>query len=1093
MDFAQRYANLNTAQKQAVDHIEGPVMVIAGPGTGKTELLSMRTANILKKTDVLPENILCLTFTDSGANAMRQRLTQIIGVNAYKVAIHTFHSFGTDIINHNGKFFYHGAHFRAADQLSCYQLLKGIFDELSHDNPLASKMNGEYTHLSDSLMTISELKKSGLTSDELRAILEANDRVINQAEPLLASVFAGRLSRSSADLLSPLAEQIHAYEEAFTLPGINSLAKILTTSLEQAIDEARTTNSTKPLTAWKNTWMKKNDSGELVLKSRERQKKLMAVSFIYEQYIVRMQQAELYDFDDMILRVVHAMEVFPELSFNLQEKYQYIMVDEFQDTNLAQMRILFNLTNNEINDEQPNILVVGDDDQAIYSFQGAEVGNISTFRDSFEQTELITLTDNYRSSDTILTHARSIIVRGSDRLENHIPQLNKTLTAHFNPDQTSVELLELPAIEDERTWLIDSIKASIESGQSPASIAVLARRHHEIIALLPYFATAGIPVNYERRDNILDLDIIVLIEHISHILVALFEQRFKDADSLLPKMLAHPAFSINPTDLWQLGLHAQQNHQLWMEAMAVSPLFEPLHEWLVSTSQLLAYTPLEQILDNIIGVPKNQDVKLSFSSPLYAHYFSASQLASKPDAYITYLEALRTIRTKLVDYKPLETPTLQSFLEFITLHRQLGSTITNIRSRAYHADHAVNLMTAHKSKGLEFDTVYVIGAIDSSWGQRVRTRSRLISYPENLPLAPSGDTFDERLRLFFVAMTRARKHLKLSYSTLDEKQKGTLPASFLIGEPWQANRPQLETSIEALTYSAKLAWYQPIVSPLSPSMRELLAPVLENYKLSSTHLANFLDVTRGGPQSFLMNNLLRFPQAIAPSAGYGSAIHTTLQRAHSHIAATKKQRPIEDILHDFEENLRAQHLTDQDFETYLAKGSAALSRFLEVKYSDFSPTQKTELNFAGQAVFFEQAHLTGSLDLVDISDGSITVTDYKTGKPARSWTGKTDYEKIKLHRYKHQLMFYWLLIHHSRDYNKYSVEKGIIQFVEPAPNGDIVSLEATFSLEELARFRQLIHVVWHRIVNLDLPDTSSYEQNHKGILQFEEDLLSEHY
>ena len=120
MDFNKRYAKLNQAQKQAVDTIDGPVMVIAGPGTGKTELLSVRTANILSKTDTLPENILCLTFTESGASAMRQRLTEIIGKDAYKVAIHTFHSFGSEIINQYGQFFYGGAYFSPADNPVSY-------------------------------------------------------------------------------------------------------------------------------------------------------------------------------------------------------------------------------------------------------------------------------------------------------------------------------------------------------------------------------------------------------------------------------------------------------------------------------------------------------------------------------------------------------------------------------------------------------------------------------------------------------------------------------------------------------------------------------------------------------------------------------------------------------------------------------------------------------------------------------------------------------------------------------------------------------------------------------------------------------------
>jgi DNA helicase-2/ATP-dependent DNA helicase PcrA len=274
-------------------------------------------------------------------------------------------------------------------------------------------------------------------------------------------------------------------------------------------------------------------------------------------------------------------------------------------------------------------------------------------------------------------------------------------------------------------------------------------------------------------------------------------------------------------------------------------------------------------------------------------------------------------------------------------------------------------------------------------------------------------------------------------------------------------------------------------------MRELLAPVLENYKLSSTHLNNFLDVSRGGPHTFLMNNLLRFPQAMSPSAGYGSAIHLTLQRTHAHLTATGKHRPTEDILHDFEENLLDQHMSESDFQLYLQKGSDALSRFLEDKYATFTRSQKVELSFSNQAVYLGKAHLTGSLDLVDFDEKSIIVTDYKTGKPVRSWTGKTDYEKMKLHRYKQQLMFYNLLTTHSRDYNKYTFEKGVLQFVEPTQAGEILSIEATFTSDDLARFKQLVQSVWRHITALDLPDISNFESSYKGTLEFEQWLIDE--
>lgn len=1128
MDFTTRYAKLNDAQKRAVDTIDGPVMVIAGPGTGKTELLSMRVANILKQTDTLPENILCLTFTESGANAMRERLSQIIGKAAFKVAIHTFHSFGAEVINQNGDFFYHGAHFRAADELSSYELLRGIFDELEYSSPLSSKMNGEYTHLGDTLTTISELKKSGLTSDELLAILDINDHVIDSCEPLLGAVFASRISKGTSELLEPVVAQVRDIDGQTGLVGVTSLADILSDSLEHAITQARETNSTKPLTAWRNTWMKKNEAGDFILKSHERQAKLRAVSFVYYQYLSRMQEAELYDFDDMILRVVHGMEVFSELRYNLQEKHQYIMVDEFQDTNMAQMRILHNLTSSEINAERPNIMVVGDDDQAIYSFQGAEVSNILTFPTVYPATVKITLQDNYRSAAPILEAARSVIVQGGERLETILDDVDKTLTAHRSSDNADVSLIEAATINDERHALVANIAERIASGQSPASIAVLARRHHEIISLLPYFADADIKVNYERRDNVLDIEPIIALEQIASLIVALFESRHDEVNALLPEILSHPAWNISASSIWKLSIQAYQQRKTWMEIMAVTPEFVPLLNWLIETAQKVPHTPLEEMLDILLGkvssdvkqeqrvtpggaAPDSANVIVresgadqaagpattageTFTSPFYLYFFSPEKIISHPDEYLVYLEALRTIRSKLRDYQIDETPTVRTLLVFIDLHRQLGSSIASIRPHVDTQTDAVNLMTAHKSKGLEFDTVYLIGAIDTAWGERVRSRSRLIGYPENLPLSPAGDTLDERLRLFFVAMTRARKQLIISYSLSDAGGKATLGASFLLTTTMQPQPLTLEHSATERIEAAERNWYEPLISLSRGTMQQLLAPTLENYKLSVTHLNNFLDITRGGPQTFLLNNLLRFPQAMSPSAAYGSAIHRTLQRAHAHVAAQKTHRPIEDILHDFEENLKEQHMSEADFTDYLQRGSETLQVFLDAKYEEFSDTQKVELNFAGQQVRIGDARLTGSLDLVDIDSAnkSIVVTDYKTGKATASWTGKTDYEKIKLHKYRQQLMFYKLLVEGSRDYQTYNVDHGVLQFVEPNKAGSILALDATFTRDELEQFSNLIKAVWKHISTLDLPDIASYSQDYRGMLAFEQDLLDNH-
>jgi DNA helicase-2/ATP-dependent DNA helicase PcrA len=392
---------------------------------------------------------------------------------------------------------------------------------------------------------------------------------------------------------------------------------------------------------------------------------------------------------------------------------------------------------------------------------------------------------------------------------------------------------------------------------------------------------------------------------------------------------------------------------------------------------------------------------------------------------------------------------------------------------------------------LEFDTVFIFNAVDTMWGEKARGASRNINYPENLPLAPAGESSDERLRLFYVAMTRAKNRLVVSFSDTNDNDKATLLASFLAGGSLHKDKIPAITD-GGVVESAELAWYEPLIKT-NGNLKKLLEPQLQTYKLSATHLNAFLDVTRGGPQAFLLDNLLHFPSAKSASASYGSAIHNTLQQAHVHLSATGERKHIEDVLRDFETNLSNERLSSLDFTTYLQKGSEQLQAFLKTSYDTFSPTQKAELPFGGQNSFLGEAHLTGSLDVVDIDKAkkTIIVTDYKTGKPASNWNGKDDHEKVKLHKYRQQLLFYKLLVEHSRDYDAYEVVEGRLAFIEPTKGGDIMTLDTTFDSEEVERFSVLVEKVWAKIMALDLPDTSLYEQNARGITAFEQDLIDE--
>lgn len=1078
MEFDKRYKSLNAAQKQAVDTIDGPLLVIAGPGTGKTELLSMRAANILQKTDTAPQNILLLTFTESGATAMRERLAAIIGPSAYKIAVHTFHGFGTDIINQYREYFYNGATYQPADEITSHELLQEIFDTLDYSSPLASKNNGEYVYLRDTAKAISELKTAGLTSDELLQILDTNDLVYDTAERELSNIFEAKISLNMADSLAKIAQKIAAMPQPKLPPGITPMANILALSLAHTIDMAIATKKTTPITAWRNDWLEKNTEGIFVFKDRKRSAKLRAVAYVYFAYLSKMTEQSLFDYDDMVLNVVHALETRPDLRANLQECYQYILVDEFQDTNLAQLRLLFDITTGE----NPNIMAVGDDDQAIYSFQGADVNNIHKFRDQFKNPQIITLTDNYRSVPHVLTHSREVITQGSDRLEDTIADLTKQLTANSKA-AGAVQLNQLSDVTAERAWVAGQVAASIKAGTSQGDIAIIARRHAELVALLPYLQQQGVQVNYERRDNVLNNDVVRAVILVADIVVALEDQQLDEANALLPELVAHPAFGFTPESIWQLSLAAYRNHQLWPEAMAASSTFKPLMGWLLQLATSAPNILLEPMLDTITGTP-DSELAAGYQSPIFSYYFGSTV---NTERYVNYIEALRTIRAKLREYQPSQALYLQDFLHYIGMHEQTGLGITSIRKPIVGQTSAVNLLTAHKSKGLEYQQVYIIGAVDSSWGEKVRVKSRLISYPKNLAISPAGDTYSERLRLFYVAMTRAKQQLTISYATADDSGKTLLPAAFLTGTSLTAiSNPA--PGLSEVVAAAITDWRGALTNAPAASMQQLLTPTLQNYKLSATHLNNFLDVTKGGPQYFLLNNLLHFPSAKSPSAQYGTAIHSTLQRVHN-MVKTGRKPPIEDTLHQFEDILEQQHLSPEDHALYLKKGLNSLTKFLEAKYSTFTSTQKTELGFGGQGVVLGEARLTGNLDLVDINQHSIVVTDYKTGTPARSWKGSTEYSKIKLHKYRQQLMFYQLLVQNSRDWATYDFEAGVLQFVEPDSEGNIHALEAQFSSTDLEQFTKLITGVWQHVTTLDLPDTSRYEPSLKGILTFEQDII----
>lgn len=1091
VNFDERYKKLNLRQKQAVDTTEGPLMVIAGPGTGKTELLSMRAANILKTTDTLAQNILCLTFTEQGAEAMRRRMIDITGPDGYRIAVHTFHGFAADVASRFRHYFYAGAELAVADTIQRYQILSNIVESLDFNNPFKLSFGGEYTSIGDIQTAISEIKRSGLTEDELQAVIEANDVAVGAAERAIREAIGVKISKTSLDNLREAVQAINAIDEPQPQSTIPRLSHLIAESLQAAINEASNhPRVTPPLTAWKNTWCTKNANGELTLKSRSRLEKLHALLPIYREYRRLMNEARLQDFDDLILELIHVMETQPEVRFELQEQYLYIMVDEFQDTNLAQMRILDNLTNNPVNEGRPNLMVVGDDDQAIFSFQGANVGNVMTFLARFHDEEPIVLTDNYRSPEAVLSAARNVITQGVDRLEANLSGISKSLTPHTATKNTSAKLIDFATANDEQAWIARQINEQITAGHDPSEIAVIAKKHADLEALLPHLASYDIPLSYEKRENVLENESVHQLILLARVIAECSNGNFDAANIALAELLAHPAWQVSTETLWNISLKAHQTKSTWFELLPSFEETSKIEAWLQQTVRLARTMPLEHMLDRLIGHDEPTD---EYCSPLKRYFFADITTSDDANAYLEHLDSLYAIREKLRNHFTEEsTVTLEAFLHFIDLHRATGSKITRLR-RYGDSARAVNLLTAHGSKGLEFDTVYVINAIDSQWGHGARSKVPLITYPENLRLREKTNSPEERLRLFYVAMTRSKRQLFVTYSHESTTAKQQLLASFLVdNQNLKPTTIPLATDQTTLITTAELHWHDRLVQLPAQSLQSALSERLRTYKLSATDFCAFLDVTKGGPRGFLINNLLHFPSAMSPAASYGSAFHAVLQRAHSHIASGHQPLPEEDLLHLFEQELRRYPLSETDLTHYLARGTESLHIFLAAEYGSFRPSQLAELNFANQHVTLGEARLKGKLDIVDIDKAkkTIAVIDYKTGSAFSDWGKGTVYDKLKSHHYSQQLLFYELLIKHSRDYHTYTITESAVQFVEPNKAGVTPRLTLTSTPDDHQRLTSLIHAVWKKIMAGDFPETGHYTHDSKGIIAFEDDLLA---
>lgn len=1064
MSFSGEYQKLNAEQQAAVDHIDGPLMVIAGPGTGKTQLLSLRVANILQKTDVNASSILCLTFTNKAATNMQERLIKLIGPDATQVSVRTFHSFAAEVMNRHPEYFWSGARLAIAPDAVQLEIIQEILNRLPPDHPLALKFAGQFTLIKDVQNAVNLAKEAGFTAENLRTAIKANLTYIEKIEPAMGDIAGLRVGTKN---IQAIAEQVVALPKQSTaaLPEPSKgLDVVIKDSFQAAVSQALETGKNTAISTWKRRWVQRVDEVYRLANERRRNEWWLAVADVYEQYRKQLHRRGYYDYADMLVEVISQVQAHSNLRAELQEQYQYVLIDEFQDTNAAQLQLAHLVADHFTSEGNPNLMVVGDDDQSIFKFQGAELSNMLDFTRRYPSTKVVVLTKNYRSSQSILDTSGRIINHATYRLIEALPGLSKNLTAQTKANHSTVEHLQFNSRPEQLSGVAMSVAKLHASGQS---VAVLARSHGSLREMANVLTQQGIAIRYEQSNNIFERDGVSQVLVLLRLIVAISKGDAALASELLSQSLTHPMWRLPAATLWGFAISQRANHD-WYGGLLQSDdaQLKTTGEWLAHLVKLSSHESATVVLEEIIGLRQTQEI----ANPFKEYFLGQTEVNQQ---YLETLAALQLLRTLVIEFCSNRQPKVSEFVAFANLMEQ-NSRILADTTPFQSGERFVELLSVHKAKGLEFDAVVVIDATHEEWSPRAKGRQP----PANLPLRPADDDHDDYVRLMYVAATRARQTLMLASYQQSLKGEDMLASPIIEAVPLRQVPPQKGFELQR---SLELTFGWPRLE--QPDEKRLLKAWLENYSMSATHLLNFLDVTRGGPRYFFDRNVLRLPMAQSPAAALGTAIHDSLQLAQNLInQADFSKSAVQD---QFEQSLQLQSLAHSDYIKQLARGKRILEHLFDKLH--FMPAKNAKPEYAIQGVQAGQAILNGKLDVLYSDADQIRISDYKTGRPVLSLHAKAGDEGVRAWKHRTQLVFYALLSQLSPSINTKDLSCEIL-YVEAQNQKEFVR-SYTPSPDEITRLSSLIQAVWRHVTDLDFPDVSAYPASLQGIQAFEQDLL----
>ncbi len=980
--FQTAYSTLNLRQREAVEAVDGPVMVVAGPGTGKTQILTLRIANILARTDTAPENILALTFTESAAANMRQRLADLIGPNGYYVEISTFHGYANRLIQEYPEYFPAIVGARNATDTDQIALIRAILEDGRYEK--LKPLGDPFYYVDDIVRAITETKREGYDPAGFREALVQQRKDFDAVPDKIheKGPYAGRMKLEYEKMLAAV----------------------------------------------------------------EKNEELADTYAAYEQ---QLREHRLYDFEDMVLEVIRSFEAHPNFLLEAQEAAQYVLVDEHQDTNGAQNRLLELLASFH---SHPNLFVVGDEKQAIYRFQGASLENFLYFQKKYPDARLIYLEDNYRSTQSILDSAQSLI-------EHNAATIRAPLVARRTPGGPAkrIGVVGAASLDAEHFFLATAIRDLLAAGTLPAEVAVLYRENRDADPIIETLERAGIPFGVESDRNILaDPEIKKLL--------TLFEAIYRLGDeTCLVNALHLDFFDIPALDVWKtLDLRIRKGYPSLYKLLSRPGVLQE-----AELSDPAKMEKAVKLLERWKRRSKNENFLAFFEevireSGFLEHILAAPGYFDKVGKLNSLFDEMKKTVGNRGEYG------LGDFIAYLAILREHR---VMLKARPVFQPDRVRLMTAHKAKGLEFDHVFITGARDGKWGNRRRSAKFKLPFHSSVEANALEKNEDER-RLFYMALTRARKAAVILWSARDREGRSQVPSQFIaeIRDELKEEVRFEETETEAI--ARREAQFSPR-RPAEPRLedRAFLREVFRRRGFSATGLNNYLEC----PWKYFYLSLLRLPQTDTPQQMYGTAMHAGLQRFFSARAAGETVDK-EFLIARFEESLGRMPLSSPERTRIAAQGRKVLSAYFDHYAADANYRVLTEYKVEG-VVLAPDIVLTGKMDKLEFGDvpGEVTVVDYKVKRPeSRNWieggTANSD------GHFKRQLVFYKILLDGIPE-KGLRMKAGVIDFVEPTARGTFKQERFEIAEQEAIELKAKITEVGGEILDLKFWDKTCGERD----------------